>query len=105
MHIRLPIAAAVAATLLFGANFIAFGALTVAEAQALAPPQQAARTIALLTVIFGLGQVAGPLLAASLAGPGGDFRFSLVVAGIVVLGAALIALASAFGPGRKAANA
>ncbi|MFN8677813.1 MAG: YbfB/YjiJ family MFS transporter [Thermomicrobiales bacterium] len=98
-------AAAVAATLLFGANFIAFGALTVAEAQALAPPQQAARTIALLTVIFGLGQVAGPLLAASLAGPGGDFRFSLVVAGIVVLGAALIALASAFGPGRKAANA
>lgn len=94
-------AAAVASTLLFGATFIAFGALTVAEAQALAPPLQAARTIALLTVIFGLGQVAGPLLAASLAGPGGDFRFSLVVAGMVVLGAALIALASAFGPGRK----
>jgi predicted MFS family arabinose efflux permease len=93
--------AAVASTLLFGANFIAFGALTVAEAQALAPPRQAARTIALLTVIFGLGQVAGPLLAASLAGPGGDFRFSLIVAGMVVLGAALLALASAFGPGRK----
>lgn len=98
-------AAAVIATLLFGANFIAFGALTVAEAQALAPPQQAARTIALLTVIFGLGQVAGPLLAASLAGPGGDFRFSLVVAGLVVLGAALIALVSAFGPGRQGGRA
>ena len=98
-------AAAVASTLLFGATFIAFGALTVAEAQALAPPRQAARTIALLTVIFGLGQVAGPLLAASLAGPGGDFRFSLLVAGMVVLGAALLALASAFGPGRKAAHA
>jgi predicted MFS family arabinose efflux permease len=98
-------ASAVASTLLFGATFIAFGALTVAEAQALAPPQQAARTIALLTVIFGLGQVAGPLLAASLAGPSGDFRFSLLVAGIVVLGASFLALASAFGPGRKAANA
>ena len=97
--------AAVASTLLFGANFIAFGALTVAEAQALAPPRQAARTIALLTVIFGLGQVAGPLLAASLAGPGGDFRFSLLVAGMVVLGAALLALASAFGPGRVATDA
>jgi predicted MFS family arabinose efflux permease len=98
-------AAAVVSTLLFGATFIAFGALAVAEAQALSPPQQAARTIALLTVIFGLGQVAGPLLAASLAGPGGDFRFSLVVAGLVVFGAALIALISAFGPGRKAADA
>jgi predicted MFS family arabinose efflux permease len=98
-------AAAVISTLLFGATFIAFGALAVAEAQALSPPQQAARTIALLTVIFGFGQVAGPLLAASLAGPGGDFRFSLVVAGLVVLGAALIALISAWGPGRKVADA
>ena len=97
-------AAAVVSTLLFGATFIAFGALAVAEAQALSPPQQAARTIALLTVIFGLGQVAGPLIAASLAGPGGDFRFSLVVAGLVVLGAALIALISANGPGRKVAD-
>jgi predicted MFS family arabinose efflux permease len=97
--------AAVISTLLFGATFIAFGALTVAEAQALAPPRQAARTIALLTVIFGLGQVAGPLLAASLAGPGGDFRLSLVVAGMVVLGAALLAMASAFGPGRTVPDA
>ncbi len=82
-------AAAVASTLLFGATFIGFGALTVAEAQHLAPPHQAARTIALLTVIFGLGQVAGPLLAAFLASPSGDFRVSLLAAGIVVLGAAL----------------
>ena len=94
-------ATAVASTLLFGTTFIAFGALTVAEAQALAPPRQAARTIALLTVIFGLGQVAGPLLAASLAGPDGNFRISLLVAGIVVLVAAFIALASALGPRRK----
>lgn len=93
--------AAFVSTLLFGTTFIAFGALTVAEAQALSLPQQAARTIALLTVIFGLGQVAGPLLAASLAGPGGDFRFSLVVAGLVALAAALCALVSAFG--RRAA--
>ncbi|MFT4037651.1 MAG: YbfB/YjiJ family MFS transporter [Thermomicrobiales bacterium] len=90
-------AAAVVSTLLFGATFIAFGALTVAEAQQLAPPQQAARTIALLTVIFGMGQVAGPLLAAQLAGPGGDFRVSLVAAGIVVLVAALLALAAGRG--------
>lgn len=98
-------AAAVASTLLFGATFIGFGALTVAEARALAPPRQVARTIALLTVIFGLGQVAGPLLAASLAGPGGDFRSSLVMAGLVVLVASLCALISAVGPGRKAAGA
>jgi predicted MFS family arabinose efflux permease len=95
-------AAAVASTLLFGATFIGFGALTVAEARALAPPRQVARTIALLTVVFGLGQVAGPLLAASLAGPGGDFRSSLVMAGIVVLVASLCALVSAVGPGRRA---
>lgn len=88
-------AAAVASTLLFGATFIGFGALTVAEAQHLAPPRQAARTIALLTVVFGLGQVAGPLLAASLASPSGDFRFSLLMAGLVVIVAALCALASA----------
>jgi predicted MFS family arabinose efflux permease len=87
-------AAAVASTLLFGATFIGFGALTVAEAQHLAPPRQAARTIALLTVIFGLGQVAGPLLAASLASPSGDFRRSLLMAGMVVIVAALCAFAS-----------
>ena len=86
--------AAVASALLFGATFIAFGALTVAEAQHLAPPHQAARTIALLTVIFGLGQVAGPLLAASLASPSGDFRFSLLRAGIVVFVAAICSFAS-----------
>jgi predicted MFS family arabinose efflux permease len=87
-------AAAVASTLLFGATFIGFGALTVAEAQHLAPPRQAARTIALLTVIFGLGQVAGPLLAAFLASPSGDFRSSLLMAGLVVFIAALCAFAS-----------
>lgn len=97
-------AAAIASTILFGVTFIAFGALTVAEAQHLAPPGGAARTIALLTVIFGVGQVAGPLMAAFLASPGGDFRYSLLVAGVVVLGAALVALASGLGPGRKAAN-
>ena len=97
-------AAALASTLLFGATFIGFGALTVAEAQVLAPPRQVARTIALLTVIFGLGQVAGPLVAASLAGPGGDFRSSLIMAGLVVLVASLCALVSAFGPGRGRAS-
>ena len=80
---------------------VADAAAARTEAQALAPPRQAARTIALLTVIFGLGQVAGPLLAASLAGPDGNFRISLLVAGIVVLVAAFIALASALGPRRK----
>ena len=59
------------------------------------------------TLPTAVGGVAGfmVLVAASLAGLGGDFRFSLLVAGMVVLGAALLAFASAFGPGRKTACA
>lgn len=84
-----PLAAALSA-ILFGGTFIGITALTLAEARRRVPPYLVPRTIGLLTAVFGLGQVIGPLLAARLAGPQGDFRPALLLAGaVVLLGAAL----------------
>ncbi|MCC6315199.1 MAG: YbfB/YjiJ family MFS transporter, partial [Thermomicrobiales bacterium] len=85
--------AAIASALLFGGTFMAIAALTISFAQRAAPPAQANRAIGWLTAAFGLGQIAGPLLAVALAG-GGDLRPTLLVAAAAVLaGGVLVAAA------------
>lgn len=46
------------------------------------------KVVGLLTAAYGLGQILGPLIAAALAGPGGDYGRALVAAALAVLAAA-----------------
>ena len=88
-----PLAAAISA-MMFGGTFIGITSLTITETRRRVPPHLVARAIAVLTAVFGLGQVLGPLLAARLAGEDGDFRRALGMAsGAVAIGAVLTALA------------
>jgi fucose permease len=53
-------------------------------------PQASARRIGLLTVFYGLGQIAGPLLVAAL-GRGSDFTLPvLLAAGALLVSVALL---------------
>jgi predicted MFS family arabinose efflux permease len=84
-------AGAMVAALLFGGSFMGITALTIAEARRRVPPRLAARTIGSFTALFALGQVIGPLLAASLVSKAGAFDLALLVAaGTVVVGAVLV---------------
>jgi MFS family permease len=98
------VGAAVSA-LLFGGSFMGITALTVAEARRRVPPHLAARAVGILTALFALGQVIGPLLAASLAGEQGTFALSLLVAaGAVAVGGGLVLGAGAASAGRGRAG-
>lgn len=46
------------------------------------------KVVGLLTAAYGLGQILGPLVAADLAGPGGDYGRALAAAALAVLAAA-----------------
>ncbi len=96
-----PAAAALSAVL-FGGTFIGITLLTIAEARRRVPPHLVARTIGLLTAVFGLGQVIGPLLAARIAEQSGDYRPALLIAsGAVLLGALLTFIAGALPDGAR----
>ena len=86
--ILLPIAggdgATYAAAILFGGTFIGITALTLTLAGQLAP-HRTAEIIGLLTAAYGVGQIIGPILAASLASRAHSFTPSLVAASAVVL--------------------
>jgi predicted MFS family arabinose efflux permease len=74
-----------------GATLIGITALCLQQARLLAP-DQFARAVAVLTVGFGLGQIAGPSLAARLVGPGNDFLPPTIMASSVLLVSALMCL-------------
>lgn len=74
------IAVLVLATLLLGFATMPVVMYTMREAQLLAP-QNPVRLIAALTVAFGVGQAAGPIVAAWLAAKTGGFDLSLAVGG------------------------
>lgn len=95
-----PLGALLSTTLL-GGTFVGFAAMTIAGAQRLSRPENAARTIALLTVVFGLGQVIGPLLAAYVIGPGNNFQPALLLSSGVVLGSTIFAMAAALSETRR----
>lgn len=79
--------ASLAGALLFGATFIGVSTLTVAEGRLLGVRS----AVALLTVGYSVGQIAGPLLVAPLTT--GGYRSALVVSTLIVSAAALAAAA------------
>ena len=79
---------------MLGATFMAITALVLALGRRLAPAHSHQIT-GTMTVAFGLGQIAGPTVAAWLVGRSGSFLLpSLVAAAVLVLGAILTAIAS-----------
>ena len=86
---------AAGSTVLFGGTFPGITAMTRTHARGLAQdvagPSGSGLTIGLLTAIYGVGQVLGPLLAAHMAGKSGGFGSALFAAsGAVALGALLM---------------
>ena len=94
-----PLAAALSAAL-FGGTFIGITSLTMGETRRRMPPHLLSRAIAWFTVVFGLGQVLGPLAAAWLAGEAGDFRRAMGAASIAVLAGAALTMAAGLVPER-----
>jgi MFS family permease len=84
-------ATALAAGLLIGGTFMGVTALAMGRARELAPPGAGARAAGLVTVAFGLGQVAGPALSGHLLATAGPGPALLVPAGVALLGAAGLA--------------
>lgn len=92
------------ASLLVGLPFTAITYFAMQEARRLRP-QGAARLMALMTVVYGLGQIAGPPLTAALLDSSGDaatgFALSLgIAAGSLLLGAVLFWLLPRLWPAR-----
>jgi predicted MFS family arabinose efflux permease len=100
--IALPIAggtvAAFTSAVLFGGTFAGITALTLALAGHLAP-SRSARLIGLLTAVFGVGQMIGPVLAGLIVSHAQDFTPALAAASALVLtGSVLMALLQLFDP-------
>jgi predicted MFS family arabinose efflux permease len=85
-------AAVLASALLFGGTFLGIAGVSLAFARTLTP-RAPARTIGWLTAVYGIGQMAGPVVAGLLAGAGGSFAPALLLAAAAVAaGAALLAV-------------
>ena len=81
--------AALVGAALLGGTFMGIAGLAQWLART-SDPQASARRIGLLTVFYGLGQIAGPLLVAAL-GRGRDFTLPvLLAAGALLISAALL---------------
>jgi predicted MFS family arabinose efflux permease len=76
--------------ILFGGTFIGMSALTMTLAGQLAP-HRTGNVIGLLTAVFGVGQIIGPVFAAALESRAHSFTPALIVAsGVVFVGGALM---------------
>jgi predicted MFS family arabinose efflux permease len=73
----------------FGATFTTVSGLTLALGSHL-QPQHSARLIGILTAVFGIGQVAGPIIAGHLAAESGDFDLALMLAAATVAAGGLL---------------
>ncbi len=92
--------AALGSAVIFGGTFLGITALTLALAGRLAP-HGTARLIAMLTAIYGLGQVIGPVFAGFVAARSGDFGPALIAAAaIILLGGVMMTIFSAYDPSR-----
>jgi MFS family permease len=84
-------AAAVAGAVFFGGTFMGITALTMTAAREIAPAA-VARLIASLTVLYGIGQVIGPVAAGAISRRAGDPRPAVLAAAVAVgVGAAIVA--------------
>jgi MFS family permease len=87
--------AAFAGALLFGGTFMGIATMTLAAARLL-DPTGGPRAIGMLTVVYGIGQVLGPLLAGLVSLHLGDPRPAVLGASVAVaVGAAILAVGSA----------
>ena len=92
--------AALVSAVLFGGTFIGISTLTLTLAGHITP-RRSTGIIGLLTAAFGLGQIAGPILAAVLVGHTRDFGPALAAAAAIVLvGGLLMAAVQPFDPSR-----
>lgn len=82
-------AAVLLGAVMYGGTFLGIVGMSLAFGRAL-NPAGAARIMGLLTAVFGIGQIIGPLLAARLAAAGGWGPALLMAAGVVLLGAPLL---------------
>ena len=86
--------AGIASAVLFGGTFAGITALTLTLAGQLAPYRSAA-LIGMLTAVFGLGQIIGPVIAGSIASRTQSFAPALVAAAVcVAIGGGLMAALS-----------
>ena len=87
--------------LAFGGTFTSISGLSLALGGH-AAPRHSARLIGVLTAVFGIGQVAGPVIAGKLAAESGDFNLALVLAAAAVgFGALLLLLGQAYAVRRR----
>jgi MFS family permease len=103
--IALPITggagAAFASAVLFGGTFAGITALTLALSGHL-EPKRSARLIGMLTAVFGVGQMIGPVLAGFIVSRARDFTPALAAASALVLtGGVLMAFLQPFDPLRR----
>ncbi|MCR6631044.1 MAG: YbfB/YjiJ family MFS transporter [Magnetospirillum sp.] len=82
-------AAVLLGAVLYGGTFLGVVGMSLAFARTI-NPAGAARVMGLLTAVFGIGQIIGPVLAAWLAARGGWSPALLMAAGVVFLGAPLL---------------
>ncbi len=83
--------AAISGAVFFGGTFMGITALTMTAAREIAPAA-VARLIASLTVLYGVGQVIGPIAAGALSRRLGDPRPAVLAAALAVgVGAAIVA--------------
>lgn len=92
------------AALAFGGTFTSISGLSLAFGGQLMP-HRSAWLIGVLTAVFGIGQVAGPVIAGELAARTGNFALSLVLAAAAVaLGAILLIIGSVYAARRGRAR-
>lgn len=82
-------AAVLAGALMYGGTFLGIVGMSLAFGRTI-NPAGAARMMGLLTAVFGIGQIIGPVLAAWLARNGGWSPALLMASGVVLLGAPLL---------------
>ena len=93
--------AAFASAVFFGGTFAGITVLTLTLAGSLAP-SGSARLIGMLTAVFGVGQMIGPVLAGLIASRARDFTPALVVASVFVFaGGVLMAALQRFDSHRR----
>ncbi|MGE5477563.1 MAG: YbfB/YjiJ family MFS transporter [Bacteroidales bacterium] len=82
-------AAVLLGALMYGGTFLGIVGMSLAFGRAI-NPAGAARVMGLLTAVFGIGQIIGPVLAARMAAQGGWSPALLMASGVVLLGAPLL---------------
>lgn len=81
---------------LLGGTFVGISALTLTYTRQFVGTRRAGLAIGLLTAVYGVGQVVGPLVAAHLTDDAGNFGAALVAASAVVVLGSLLMLTVGF---------